>query len=285
VPAGPSISKKLAALEKQLQDAQASINKLDLVKAEATALGPQIQALKDLLKAQQTTTDGYRDFYNNTQKQVRQDASYVETVRCQLTIRNAQCVKDVIAAGHKRVAEALAARDAQRATVEKAEAKHARATFELEHATRIYTFFKTGLQAQVKTQLGDLAKLRGLADPKKDHCEAEFYLTEMEWHLRSEHSGPDTSQECYEPDLRVATFLDCWPPPHYATGFDRAAVTYNDAVIAEKKAKAELDQTKGVLKTKEDALTQAKDTRVAWTLAELKAKGCCKPMDTGAAAV
>jgi hypothetical protein len=285
VAGGGAAAEQLKGFEADLKAAKDKILELEQSKSRAAALEQQIQALKDTIKARQAGNDAYRDFYNTTQIQAREAGRYIETVRCQLKIPNKACVEDVIKEGKKRVDDARDARDAQQTKVIDLDLQHARAVFELEHAKRIYDFFKSGLQDQIKKQIADLTKLKGLADPTKDHCEAEFHLTEMEWHLRSEHCRPDTSQECYKPELRLGTFLDCWGPDCYCTAYDRALVDYNTAVVAEKDLKTKLEQEKTTLKEREETLKKLQDKRREWVLNELKVRGCCKPKDKGPAAV
>ena len=284
--AGKGVEQQLNDLKARLLDEQKSMLQFELAKAKAAALEAQIQSLADIIKTQKASHDAYRDFYNKTQVDVREAARFIEIVRCQLKLPNKPCVEAVIAEGRARVTEALAARDKQKQIVADAEQTYARAAFELEHAKRIHDLFKSGLQDHVKKQFADLMKLKGQADPTKDHCEAEFYLTEMEWHLRSAYCPPsNTSHECYAPDLRLGTFLDCWAPNCYCEALDRAIVEYNTAVLAEKDAKAALDREKATLKEREDTLKKLEEKRREWVISELKVRGCCKPKDAGSATV
>lgn len=281
---GVHTQQQLKDAEAELLAEKAKIEDLDRSKAKAAALEAKVQALKETIKAQKKSNDEYRNFYNDTQLLARGAASHIATVRCQLNI-DKKCVAAVIAAGRKRVDDARAARDAALGKVTGLEQAYSRAAFELAEYKKLYEFFKAGLKEQVKKVTGDLSALQALADPKKDHCETEFYLTEMEWHLRSLHCKPETSTECYSPDLRLGTYIECWAPECYCLANDRATAAYNDAVVAEKMAKADLDSARAKLKDAEDALKTLDKNRRDWVLAELKARGCCKPKDKPAAAV
>jgi hypothetical protein len=246
------------------------------VKTSITDLTQRIQALQKAVDGQGALTSGYREFYRTTQVLRSEIDCFIPTVRCQLTLNEADraCIRKVVDQVETKVRKARKDYEDQRKRVSRYDRQYQRAAWELANAKALFEFFKSGLTDQVKKKRDDMSKLKQLADPAKNNCEVEFYLREMESLLPPMY--PPDSAACYPPnDLNLGTYLNCWAPECYQVAYDRALVDFNNAEYAEKCRKSLLDAANKRLGDLEKAAKEAVDKRREWILAGLKAEQCC----------
>jgi hypothetical protein len=275
-PAAADPAAHLAALKARLEDGQQELQRLEPLKSSLADLAQRIQALEKAVDGQAAATSAYKEFYRTTAVARNEIKGFIPTVRCQLELTDKQkaCICKVIEGVDARVAKARRDSAAQNASVDRLEARHKRAVAILEWIRKWYEFLKGGLQQQVARQRDDLKALKALADPAKDQCEVYFHLYEMERLIDSKHGGKNA---CWQPDLTIGTFLDCWPWECYSSVWNKAIVEFNEAEAAEKMAKSELEQARKRAADLEKIAKEADAKRREWILKEIKAE-CCGPL-------
>jgi chromosome segregation ATPase len=275
---------QLSNLRTQLEKEQNEIEQLEQKKTSIADLTERIQSLQKVVDALKTVGDGYREFYQTTEVQRKEVECFIPTVRCQLKLsdKETECITRAIAAVQARVDKAVNDYRAQRARVQAHEAAYARAEWRLKDARLIHDFLKTGLQDAVRKRRDDLTKLKALADPKKNRCEVEFLLREMQAIISSERTPPENSISCYPPrdpsfwsGLTLGTYIDCWPSESYEKGYGKAVVRLNQAEYVEKCRKSGLEAARKRLTELEKAAKEATEKRREWILKELKEQRCC----------
>ncbi|HEY8147682.1 MAG TPA: hypothetical protein VIK51_02045 [Vicinamibacteria bacterium] len=268
---------QLEALKKKLEDQQADLQRLEPVKTSVADLEQRIQALEKTVDGESASETSHKEFYRATKVQASEFALLIKSVRCDLKLDEKQkkCVADAITVGTARVAKAKKRSDDAKAEQKRKEDAYKQAEDELSWQKKYYEFLKSGVQLQVNKLRDDLKALKTLADPTKDQCVAEFYLVEMEEDLNAK-SGAD---RCWSPELSIGDFLECWPWANcYKDAWNKAIVAFNEAEVAEKRAKSELEQAKKSATDLEKLAKEAEAKRREWILKELKE--CCAPKAT-----
>lgn len=272
------VSAQLEKLKGQLKEEQDQIQTLEPLKASVADITQRIQALEKTVDEQSSSEASYKDFYRQIEVFRKEIECFIPTVRCQLKLTKQQkeCICKAVGIVDLKVDEAKAQSAKARKTVEKLERKYKQATDHLAWVKKWYEFLKAGLQQQITKQRDDLKALKLLADPSKDQCEVWFYLNELERFLVSSYDKGTAC--CWQPNLWISTFLDCWPwDDCYKNAWNKFIVDFNEAEAAEKLVKSHLEQAK---KRAEELDKTAKDyqgKRREWILKEIKTAKCCGP--------
>jgi hypothetical protein len=267
---------QLKQLRKRLEDSQRALQRYEPLKASIADVTERIEALEKTIDGQATVVATYTKFYNEIERYASEVSCAIPTVRCQLDLKEKHktCVRDAIAAIEARITKAKADRDAQEAEVKRLERNQKVLDAELAWATKWRDFFATGLQQQIEKQRDDLKALNTLADPAKDHCEAWFYLNEMEAILNSARTTAE-GEVCYSEGLNLGTFITCWSPDCYAAAYEHWIVAFNSADGAAKLGKIQLTEATNRKTALDAAATEAETKRREWILKEIKVQGCC----------
>jgi hypothetical protein len=275
-PADP-VAAQLKALRDKLEAEQEEVQKLEPLKTSMADLVQRIQTLEKTVDEKATAEEAYKDFYNATEIARNDVECFIPTVRCQLTLTDDQkkCICKAIAVVDQKVGAAARASRLANIAVQRWERKYKAAADDLAWARKWFDFLKTGLQQQVAKQRDDLKALKQLADPKKDQCETWFYLYELERLLKSETDKPDA---CWQADIWISTFIDCWRwDDCYKNAWNKAIVTFNEAEANEKLTKSQLEQAKKRATDLEKVAKEYEGKRREWILKEIKAAKCCGP--------
>lgn len=249
------------------------------LKASIADLIARIQSLETAVAAQPDASAAYTKFYRTVEQYRSEVDCGIPTVRCQLELSDKQvaCIRKAIGTVDARVKKAQSDRDAQVADVKARQLKQQQLEADLAWAKRWYDFFTTGMQAQITRQRDDLKALSLLADPSKDQCEVWFYLSEMEAMLASARTA-ESSTGCYDEDINIATFIDCWAPKCYSAAYQHWMVAFNNAESAQKLGITELAEAVRHAADLAAIADEAKAKRRDWILKELKTQDCCGPM-------
>lgn len=272
-------AQQLEALRNALESGQREMLKFEPLKTSIADLTERILSLEQAVAAQPDASAAYTEFYRAVERDRSDLKCGIPTVRCHLDLNDRQvaCIRNAIETIDTRVKKAKSDRDAQDADVKARKLKQLQLDADLAWAKRWHDFFTTGLQEQVTRQRDDLKALNLLADPSKDQCEVWFYLSEMEAMLRSARTEQD-STGCYDEDLNIATFLDCWPPKCYTAAYQHWMVAFNDAEGAQKIGAIALAEAIRHAADLAALADEADAKRREWILKELKAQDCCGPM-------
>jgi hypothetical protein len=264
---------QLAQLKARLVKSQKALRDLEPKKLEAEDLQDRIVALQQRVDLQTQKDADYKAFYRSIEVARSEIDCFIPTVRCQLELKDYQkrCICDAIEKIDKRIARAKAEASNARLRARYAERRHAEAESRKTWATRYFDFLETVLQQRVNALKTEMAELKGKVDPGKDQCEAYFYLYELERVIRPCDGG----DPCWQPDLTLGTYLDCWHPECYAEALNRALAAFNDADANEKLAKSQLEQADALADKLEAAAAEAEKKRREDILAEIAAQGCC----------
>lgn len=270
----------LAALKLKLDDEQAQLQKLEPLKTSISDLTQRIASLEKAVEGQAAAATTYKDFYRTTEVTLHEITCFIPTVRCQLELKDKQkkCICDAIQKVDTRVNKAKSDSATANKAVEDLEKKSKQATLVLEWAKKWYEFLKSSLQQQVTKQRDELKALKQLADPSKDQCEVWFYLYEMERVMKSGRDEKDIKGEaCWNLDLSVGTFLDCWGWECYQNAWNWVVVEFNTAEADDKLVKSHLEQAKKRAADLDKISKEAESKRREWILKEIKAMECCGP--------
>ena len=263
---------QLAQLQARLLKSQKVLRGLEPAKLEVDDLAARIDKLKALVGEQAQKEADYKAFYRSIEVARSEIDCFIPTVRCQLELKEHQkrCVCKAIDKVDERIARAK--REAERARViaRHAERAHTQATAKLAWAKTNYDFVTTDLQTRMTALKTELAELKGKVDPSKDQCQAYFYLYELERLIKN-------CGGCWDPDLNVGAFVDCWYPDCYAENSHRTLAAFNDAEADEKLKASELKQATTLAETLEKAAADAETARRTDILNEIAAHGCCGP--------
>ena len=266
---------QLARLQSRLLTSQKTLRGLEPVKQEVEDLEARIKALQELVTQQTQKEADYKAFYRSIEVARSEIDCFIPTVRCQLELKEHQkrCVCNAIEKVDGRIAKAK--REAWRARLiaRHAERAHAEAVAKLDWAKTNHEFVTKGLQERMTALKAELAELKGKVDPSKDQCQAYFYLYELE-RLIKVCGGPNP---CWQPDINVGTFVDCWHPECYAKSSHRTLAAFNDAEADEKLKASQKAQATALADALEAAVAAAEKSRPADILNEIEAAGCCGP--------
>lgn len=273
-PATPA--EQLTRLRSVLGSRRRAVQQLEPIKTEVADLEARIKALEKTVAGQQAADTAYKDFYRAIEILRSDIRCFIPTVRCQLELTDHQkkCICEAIASVDKQVEKAKRDSAAADRAVTRYEKAFKRATDDLVWAKKWYDFIHAGLQPQIGKVRDELKATKLLVDPSKDQCEAFFYLYELERQLMPCGDGPDP---CWQSDLSIGAFLDCWHPDCYRESSYRTLAAFNVADAAEKLAKSQLDQAQKLAAELKKAADEAQSKRREWILAAIKAKGCCGP--------
>jgi hypothetical protein len=266
----------LAALQDHLKVEQRQAEQLERVKASIDDLTARIAGLQKTVDGKTALKTSYREFYRGIEVAKSEAVCFIPTVRCQLQLSASQqtCITNAIKRADDDIAKAKADLEAQKARVDRYQRRWERAAWKLGNAKTLYDFFTANITTQLQAKKDDLAAIKALADPAKDHCVAEFYLREMEAALKSCYGQEGC---CFPPaDLTISTFLDCWSWDCYRDAYSRAVVEFNDCEWAEKCRKTLLDAATARVADLEQKYADLKSKRRDTILANLTADNCCK---------
>jgi hypothetical protein len=263
---------QLALLQSRLVKSQKTLRGLEPVKQEVDDLETRIKALQELIGQQTQKETDYKAFYRAVEVARSEVECFIPTVRCQLELKEHQkrCVCLAIDKVDGRIEKAKREAERARLVVRHAERAHAEAAARLEWAKTNHDFVTTGLQEHVTALKAELADLKGKVDPSKDQCKAYFYLYELERLIK-------VCEGCWNPDLNVGTFVECWPPECYAGNSHRTLAAFNDAEADEKLKASQKAQATALAEKLEAAVEAAVKARRADILNEIEAAGCCGP--------
>jgi hypothetical protein len=267
---------QLAALQAKLVKSQKTLRDLQPTQLEVDDLKTRIQKLQDIVSGQAAAESDYKTFYRSIEVARSEVECFIPTVRCQLELKEYQkrCICDAIEKVDRRIGKAKREAERARLRAQYADRRHKRAQAQLEWAQKYYTFVATDLKTRVTDLKGQLADLKGKVDPAKDPCSAYFYLYELERLVRPCMDG---DHPCWQPDLNVGTYIDCWHPDCYAISSHSTLAAFNDAEAAEKLTASQLQQANDLATTLETAAADAVKNRQADILNEIVAARCCDP--------
>ncbi|CUI07404.1 hypothetical protein BN2497_9585 [Janthinobacterium sp. CG23_2] len=272
-------AQQLDALRNALVTGQREMLKFEPLKTSIADLMLRIKSLETAVADQPNASAAYTDFYRAVERYRSEIECGIPTQRCQLELNDKQiaCIRKAIDTVDTRVRKALCERNEQDADVKARQLKQLQLDADLAWAKRWYDYFSKTMQARITRQRDDLKALSLLADPSKDQCEMWFYLSEMEAMLRSGRT-PDNGTACYDEEINIATFLDCWPPKCYTAAYQHWIVAFNDAESAQKIGITELAEAVKHAADLAVIADEALAKRREWILKELKAQDCCGPM-------
>ena len=130
------------------------------------------------------------------------------------------------------------------------------------------------MTSSIDDQFKDLNQLLELVTTPADRCEAWFYLSEMEAMLSSTRKqGTDTG--CYDENINLGTFIDCWKPKCYETAYEYWAVNLDRTKDAQKAGATALQMAQARAQQLSEAADEARSNRRQSIVTALKAAACC----------
>jgi hypothetical protein len=277
VPSADPLKEKLERFKRDLKKRQDQVQDLEAAKTSVADLTQRIQGLEKTIDERSAAEVGYQDFYHSIEVFKSEIECFIQTVRCQLelTTKQKKCICDVIDTVDSQVRSAQSTSAAAAKALAAAEQAYQRATEDLAWQKQWYDFLKTGLQQQTSKQRDGLKALKQLADPAKDQCEAWFYLYELERLLGKSHR---TEAPCWDPELWLGTFVDCWSFECYKAAYEKQIVIFNEAENAEKVSKTQLEQARKRATELDKAAKELEGKRRELIVKGMKQRpDCCGP--------